>query len=279
MREEGIYKNIDIDTYHSEEGISSSGINLILDCPKRYWYEYHGKPKLDGKELKKERDKFKVGTALHMLILEPTKFEQTFYVMTEEVNLSTNIGKEKYAEAERLANGREIIRAGDWTDIEEMAKSARSHSVWESLKDGKAEHSLYWNSGALKTRLRARPDIYNNFMIMDVKTTDSIRNFQRSIYQFGYHRQAAMQIDGLKHLDPVGDTGERLFAFFVIEKKAPYLTACFTLDKESLNQGRIEYKDGANKYSTCLKDNNWEGYNPKFEVTSLPQWAINKEEI
>ena len=39
----GIYDNLDINEYHADNSISSTGINLILDCPKRYYYEYHVK--------------------------------------------------------------------------------------------------------------------------------------------------------------------------------------------------------------------------------------------
>ncbi len=275
MREPGIYHNINIELYHSEEGISSSGISLILDCPKRYWYEYMQKPTLSPIAAKKQSDKFKTGRALHMLILEPEKFEKAFYSMTEEVNLTTKIGKEKYAEAEFLAEEREIIRAADWFDIWNMAQSVKSHPLWHNLQDGKVEQSIYWDSGTFNTRLKTRPDIFNENMIIDVKTTDSIKGFQNSIHQYGYHRQAAMQIDGLTNVD-----GKiRHHGFFVIEKKAPYLTACFTLDIGSIEQGRREYLDAAAIYSECCNTGNWPGYESKFQTISVPEWAMKKESI
>ncbi len=275
MREPGIYQDIEIDLYHSEDGISSSGISLILDCPKRYWYEYMHKPSLGSLALKKQNDKFKTGRALHMLILEPKKFEKTFYAMTEEVNLTTKMGKEKYAEAEFLAEDREIIRAADWFDIWNMAQSAKSHPLWHSLQNGKVEHSVYWDGGAFNTRLKSRPDIFTDYMIIDVKTTDSIKSFQNSIHQFGYHRQAAMQIDGLTQID-----GRiRHHGFFVIEKKAPYLTACFTLDGVSIEQGQREYLDAAAIYSECCGSGNWPGYENKFQVISVPEWVMRREGV
>lgn len=280
MRDQGIYEDIDIDVYHSEGGISSSGINLILDCPQRYFYEYKAKPMPDEKELKKQRDKFKIGRAFHMLVLEPEKFEATFYPMIEEVNLTTKIGKERYAEAEFLAEGREIIRAGDWADIFDMAQIAKSHSVWERyMQNGLAERSIYWNAGIYNTRLRARPDIYNNSVVLDLKTVDSIQGFQSSIYQYGYHRQAAMQIDALKFFNAEGDNHERFHGFFLIEKKAPYLTALICLDFASIQQGRREYLDGAATYSECSKTNLWPGYTEDFQAIELPQWAVKKEGV
>lgn len=275
----GIYNNLDIDEYHNSEGISSTGISLLLDCPKRYHYEYHGKPEvLDPKEQQEARNKYKMGRALHMLVLEPEKFDATFYCMAEKVNLTTKIGKELWAKAELEANGREILRAGSWEDIKAMAESVKSHSIWKEFKDGLVEQSIYWEGGVFNTELKARPDIFNDRLIIDVKTTDSIKLFANSIYNYGYHRQAAMQIDGLKTVDGK----KRLFAYFVVEKKAPYLTGCFTLDEVSLDQGRREYLDAAITYTECKHSDIWPDYQDqndnKFRLISIPKWAIKSEE-
>jgi hypothetical protein len=82
-----------------------------------------------------------------------------------------------------------------------------------------------------------------------------------------------MQIDALKQLDGK----KRFFAFFVVEKKPPYLTACFTLDEGSLAQGRLEYLDGAALYTECVRYKEWPGYEEKFQLISLPNWAKMKE--
>lgn len=272
MRAPGIYDNINIDEYHAAEGISASGINLILDCPQRYYYEYH--QKAAEVDIQKERDKYKLGRAVHMLALEPHKFNETFFLMREKVNLTTKAGKELYAQAELDARGRTILRAGEWEDISFMADAIKAHQIWDHLKDAKVEHSIFFNGGTFDAKLRARPDIFDSRLIIDLKTTESIKNFQRSIYSYGYHRQAAMQIDALKSIDGI----ERQFAFFVVEKKAPYLTACFALDAVSLMQGRKEYLEGVDTYSTCLMDNEWPGYDANFQLTEMPKWAIKSEE-
>jgi hypothetical protein len=276
MRRSGIYANIDIEEYHAEEGISSSGITLILDCPKRYHHEFLApKPPVDPREAKKQKDKYKLGRALHMLALEPGRFNSTFYVMDEEVNLTTKAGKEAYAAAEEAAKGRDIIRAGDWEEIQAMSEAVSDHAVWERVRGGKVEHSIYWEGGIYGTRLRSRPDIFTDELCIDIKTTDSIANFKRSMAAYGYHRQAAMQIDGLHAID--GKT--RTFAFFVVEKKAPYLTACFAIDVVSLEQGRQEYQDGATIYTECLDKGVWPGYPEEFQLIALPAYAMIKEDL
>jgi exodeoxyribonuclease VIII len=275
MRQPGIYSDIDINEYHASAGISSSGITLLRDCPKRYHYEYIEEREIDPKEAKKEAEKYKMGRAVHMLVLEPEKFESTFYCMEEEVNLTTKIGKEIYAKAEAEANGREILRADKWKDIKLMSESIKAHSIWSKFrKEAKVEQSIFWNGGIFETPLRARPDVFNDQIVMEIKTTSSISNFSKSIYNFGYHRQAAMQVDGLQTVDGK----QRKFAFFVVEDKAPYLTACFELDEMSLSQGREEYLDSAILYAECIKNNEWPGYTEDVQKISLPAWAFSKEE-
>ena len=270
MRAQGIYSGVDIDDYHSEHGISSSGISLILDCPKRYWHEYlSGKAKDVDSKLK---DKFALGRAVHALVLEPENFNANFYPMDEEVNLTTKIGKEIYAKAMGDAKGRQIIRYSDWVEIKSISDAVKSHSLWDSisLKYGMVEQSVYWDAGVFNTRLRARPDFYNDKIVIDLKTTDSIANFSKSVHNYGYHRQATMQLDGLKAIDGK----DRHFAFFVVEKKAPHMTACFVLDEGSLEQGRKEYISGAAIYADCMKSNKWPGYEEKFQLLTLPTWAM-----
>lgn len=268
MRTPGIYKDVSIDLYHKEKGISSSGISLILDCPKRYWYEY-----LSG-EVKKEKERFfEIGQALHMFVLEPEKFDDTFYLMKEEVDLRTKEGKKTLEKIQEEERGKTILRANESEMIISMGQALKNHSIWEKIgTEINVEHSVYWNTGLYDTRLRARPDLYTDKLIIDIKTTDSIQSFQKSIFQYGYHRQAAMQTDGLAACDG----NRRMFGLFVVEKKAPYLTACFTLDEEALEKGREEYLEGAATYSECLKFGHWEGYEQKFTLIRTPEWMKNR---
>lgn len=259
---------LDIEEYHQSPGISSTGINLILDCPKRYWQEY-----LNPDKEKKESSAYTIGRAIHLLILEPYLFHQQFYCMGTKVNLTTKVGKEIYEDAKMLANGREILRFDDATEVRRIAESALSHSMWNKVGDGFKEHSFFWNGGIYDTPLRSRPDFYNDKIIIDVKTTESISQFCRSVYSYGYHRQAAMQVDALSTFDGKN----RLFSFFVIEKKAPYLTAWLSLDEDSIKKGREDYLEGAALYDECLKYNLWPGYDEKCKVISLPKWASEEK--
>ncbi|MES2356301.1 MAG: PD-(D/E)XK nuclease-like domain-containing protein, partial [Pseudomonadota bacterium] len=187
MRQPGIYADIDIDEYHREEGISSTGVSLLLDCPARYFHEYHKNKSVAAKECKA----FTVGRAVHMAALEPEKFDATYYLMNEAVDLRTTGGRKAYADAKSLAQGRQVLRVDEIEEIMGLSTAIKYHPVWRAVGAGKTEQSIYWNCPLFATRLRSRPDFFNDRICIDIKTTDSIKNFQRSVMTYGYHRQAA----------------------------------------------------------------------------------------
>lgn len=270
MKDLGIYTKMDINEYHSSEGLSSSGVSLILDCPARYHAEY-----MEDRD-REESEKFEIGQSLHTYVLEQDDFHNRYYMMETEVDLRTKTGKETM-EAEKLkAAGRKIIRKKDADFLLEMGKSVLKHPFWNKLVERNIEHSIWWEGGIFNTLLKARPDVYDDKIIVDIKTTDSIKMFKKSTYNYGYHRQAAMQIDALKSADNI----ERLHVFFVVEKRYPYLTSCFSLCEQSIQKGREEYLDAAITYRDCMNSGKWPGYEEKVQQISIPDWAlIEKEEM
>lgn len=269
MQASGIYDNILIDDYHAMPGLSSTGVSLMLDCPKRYWHAYINpdRQKLDTKALR-------MGQAVHQMALEPDLFVKNFLILPEEIDLRTKVGKAAYEEALQIANGRTVLKKSEADEIVSIVKVIKGHSLWSKIGHGLVENTLLWDLPPFGIRLKSRPDFYNDKVIVDLKTTNSIKTFQRSMWNMGYYRQAAMQIDGLRAL-----TGEtRHFAFFVVEKTAPYLTACFTLDEDSLEQGRREVKRAAELYQECMTNNDWPGYAETFQLLKLPAFAIENDE-
>lgn len=279
--EPGMYPDMDIEQYHSAPGISSSGINKILDCPARYHYEYIVcREKRNEKDIKQEAEHFKLGRALHTRLLEPHKFDSLFglFIPPNVVDEKTkqekaahpnsNVYKDAYMNF--LSSGKYALDKLEYDNVNAMADAAAGHAIWNLIKDGHCEHSFFWHDGLYKTPLRARPDIYNDRIIIDVKTTRNIRTWPKSIIEYGYHRQAAMQRDALERYDG----RRRYFGFFVIETVPPYLCRAFTLSELYMALGRREYLDGANTYSECLMANAWPGYEDNFELIDAPKWAL-----
>ena len=178
----GIYKDIPIEEYHSAPGISSSGISLILKSPRKYWHEY-----VSDNRSRESSPAQVLGSLVHTICLEPDTFEKRYAVMPK-VDRRTKEGKETYASFIARALGRTMVDEEMLAQARAMALSVTSSQMFQKLHNfsGHVEDSVVWkdpHSGAL---LRSRPDYYNDFCILDVKTTDdaSPEGFARSIAKY-----------------------------------------------------------------------------------------------
>lgn len=272
----GIYADMDSEVYHSSPGISSTGINKILDCPARYYFEYVTKrSRRTPASITKEAAYFRFGRAFHELLLEPEKFNSHFAVFQRPFNKkglpahgSSNLYKEALVNFEIEAAGRQVIETSSFEDMTLMCEVVRKHSFWTKLRNPKFEQSIFFHNGMYRTPLRARPDLFDDTYCIDMKTVDKIPQWQRTAKANGYMRQAALQLDGLKTID----NKNRFFGFFLVEKEEPYLTALYTPSKEDIDEGREEYLLGANLYSECLRYNVWPGYPETFQLINTRRY-------
>ena len=257
----GIYPNIPIEEYHACDGISSTGVSLILDCPARYNYKYNVEPyTLSPKELVDQNKKYAKGSMVHTLVLEPEKFDALYYVIEADCDLRTKDGKAAWMDAEVAAAGREIIRLSDIQDVRGMANAVKALPLFERFKTGRIEHSIFWKGGMYDTLLKTRPDNFFDGLIPDLKTTRSIPLFERHIKSLGYHRQMAMQVDGVH--SAIGEMWAG--GWVVVEDRAPYLTKLLSISQKDLEEGRAEYMAAAEKYSECKAAGIWPGYGNTF---------------
>jgi hypothetical protein len=262
MRNE-IISNLDIKEYHAHEGLSNSGLKLILDCPKRYWHEY-----LDpDKEPVTTPRHFLIGQAVHTLALEPLEFNKRF-IVAPDVDRRTKIGKETYAAFQEKANGKMILSDKDNLQAFLMAEALCEHALHKNLfSQGKIEQSFFFEDDGVQ--VKSRPDWHSDNMWVDVKTTSDMKYFTRDIYKYNYHTQAAMAREAFKKLYKLE---YKYFVFLVVEECEPYLTKAFILDDASLELGYREYKRGLEIYKKCVDKNIWPGYGDAIEQVTLPKY-------
>lgn len=292
-RKEGIYANIPIEDYHKDIGISSSGISLILDAPKKYWAKYVDPMRIEDDE---QTQSMILGSAVHCLALEPKLFDK-YFIVAPKVDKRTTAGKEIWANflcyvQSKSGNGSfkyfpeskiyleqskpTIIKVEIYDKAKKMAQSIRDNKAFMAFTryGGKVEHSLYFKDDD-GVWLRSRPDFYNDEFILDIKTSRSAKekDFQRSIENYGYHRQAALAIDST---DKLTEIKGRRFIILAIENKEPYLTKAYLMPKESIEIGRIEYKKGAKIYNNCMLSNVWNGYPDTISDLGVSDFYITK---
>ncbi|CAK8740684.1 hypothetical protein SODG_004161 [Sodalis praecaptivus] len=228
---------LDNGIYHAADGYSSTQIRLVnrggiaaLD-----WYQ-------NAPRKSEASPALVLGAALHTAILEPERFA-TEYACAPSVNLRTNEGKETLAafEADCAERSMTSLKREDFDTVCLMRDSARAYpTVASLLKNGVAELSLFWRmeNGLL---LKVRPDWLGEFagapFLLDIKTTDDVLDFGKSVEKFGYHLQAAFYELVMEKVFGLGVD----FAFCAISKRQEcgrYPVLLGILDEEDGYTGR-----------------------------------------
>lgn len=261
-----LHENLSNEEYHKLQGLSASGLGVLLNNPYKYWYQY-----LSGQYKKEQSKNMLIGTGVHMFVLEPNLFHHHFTQLPEDIKIRRGKVYEKFVESNL---DKHILNNNEMLQIIRMAKSINNYPLFKQIKDsGKVEHSFVWydESGTI---MRSRPDFYNTDFVIDLKTTTSIHtdDFAKSISTYGYHRQAAMQLYAVNEYTQ----HEHTHLFLCVEEQEPYLAAMFALDDESLLLGREEYKKGAAIYHQCITNNSWPTLSESVQSISLPHWYLKR---
>jgi hypothetical protein len=280
----GAYDGVPAERYHAVDvteapALSSSGARLILDeCPALYRYEY-----LDPKE-QIDKEYFDVGTAGHLIVLEPDTFDARVQV------IDAPDWKTKAAREERdtiRAAGQVPLLTKQHADVMAMRNAIFAHPIARhAFTDGVSERSFFWKDPETGVWLKSRPDFTPNHSryLTDYKTAASANPdvFARSIWNYGYYQQAAWLMDAYQAV--TGETPQD-FYFVVQMKAAPYLVTVVKADEEDVQFGRLQNRRAIRIFADCLNKGVWPGYRDLRATTDtaikvkMPGYAIRELEM
>lgn len=258
----GFYEDMPNDVYHSSEGVSKSGLDLIDRSPAHYKYP---------KERKSTRN-MEIGTAIHAAILEPIRFDEEYCI----VDCDTRQKKE-YKDAAKIHTPELTLTKAESMNILGMRESVENNlEAMQFLRaEGKAELSAFATDPETGVILRARYDwITNDGIVVDVKKTQDLRKFGRSVSDYRYHVQEAVYRHVYKLI-----TGEDLQAFYflAVEEESPHSNKMFLLDDLSLEIGEHYFRKNLRQYAECINSGNWP-HQDLESLIELPNWEVSKYE-
>lgn len=253
------------ENYHLSLGLSRSALWTFKKSPALYWHEYlnpdYVKPETTPAML--------LGELVHNLVLEPEKFDDEFKV-SPNLDRRTKQGKADWDTFLKETEGRNIITHDQFELAQMMQQRLIQNNTFMALLDNaKVEQSIYFTHDRTGLQCKVRPDIWNNNIVTDLKTTEdaSPRAFQSSAYKYGYFLQAAMIHEALRSLGIKMDK----FVFACVEKKEPYLEALYVLDQAALDYGLNLFNKLMDDYAACLIKDEWQGYG--IQSLTLPNYA------
>ena len=246
---EGIIKDMSNEEYHKDRThVSSSGLKLILDDPKRYYQQYV----LGESEIHPNQAAFDFGSYIHTLILEPHLVEKE-YIIWDGIKR----GK-KWEEFKDNNQDKIIISASQQSLGLDIQKSFNASTVemgkhgFESVialntfvSGGNAEETFCTSLEDLpvKARFDYRKEFEDHGIIIDLKTTSSRANNKEDIEsicsRYCYDLSAALYCDiAEKVLNKPHD-----FYFIFLNKNKSDLgcTLCKASD-QMIEKGREKYK-------------------------------------
>jgi len=270
----GIHLDIPFHDYLRGPGISKHGLDQIQEAPARYWFEKQHPPPATPAMI--------LGSALHTLVLEPDKFDSEYCKDMYGGSRSKEALAWRAAQQEvgrtcindKTDTEKGVYGVSDWDRLHLMRDSVLANPIAAALLDGEGhnEMSMYWVDPQYKRLCRARADRYNadhNLMI-DLKSAAdaSYSGFQRAVNDYRYDVQDAFYQDGGRlcglHVEGM--------VFIAVEKKPPYLTACYMITPEWRAIGRQKYMRNLDTYNECLESGEWPGY-PENRDLDMPRYA------
>ncbi len=223
----------------------------------------------------------RLGTLVHLLSLEP---ELATTIRTPPPVSRRTKAWDEFVAAEAAA-GREAYSADELAVGREMTAALVAHRDARALLWGRGESevTVVWKDAdpelAQPIDCRARLDRLveriGKVLVVDLKTTDnpSPEAFARSLYNWGYHRQAAWYCHSAQAL--LGVLPQ--FAFVVVRSSPPYEVAVYKLEPEALAIGEMEVRETLRALSRARRTNTWcAPWEMEPQMINLPVWALKR---
>jgi len=259
-------KEIGNEEYHSLPGISNSKLSVLIEDPREYFHQF-----LSGQYVKKSKDHFDFGHAVHEICLQGLHNVQVIpaEVLTKDGKRAGNAWQQYAAEN----SGSILMKAADYRAVMNCVEAVKRHPVAGELLSAPGYSERYFETTTLNgTIKRCKPDRVCDWngkkIVVDLKTTTCTlaRKFVRSIEDFGYARQECFYRDVLEANDVFVDA----FVFIAVKDSAPHCVDCYSIKNEWRTMARKEINDAIDDLEERTATGNWESKTANFIVELAP---------
>jgi exodeoxyribonuclease VIII len=260
----GLHHGVPMADYLALDALGSTRLGWLAVSPLHYRYRL-GSPR-------EETDATRLGTALHMAVLEPQRFAEQYACEPDPAMVAPGNAKPRATNAYRAAvadmeaAGFTVLRADVRATVGGMANAVLGHPHAARLLERAPEREVtaLWDLDGRPCR--ARVDLLGSNVAADLKTTRSLKTFSPwELTRYGYYRQASWYLDGLRRL---GCYVERFF-FIAVESTPPHDVGVFVMDPATLDIGLIECESLLKKLVECEHAGEWPGMFPDVQQAQL----------
>jgi exodeoxyribonuclease VIII len=254
------------DAYHSSEGVSKSGLDLIARSPAHYRYSVRRDP----------TRAMAIGSAIHCALLEPERFRDEYVLLRDVKDRRAS----EYKQAIKSHPAENVLVASEADNVAAMQESVFSQpeALAVLAAPGWRELSAFVECPVTEILLRCRFDLLTaEGEAYDLKKTQDARpkEFSKAVNNYRYHVQDA-------HYSRVFEliTGYPLkrFAFIAVEEQPPNTTQVFELDALSKEVGKFYAMRDLKTYAQCEASGEWPHPSGGDGTITIPNWAVMQYE-
>lgn len=286
--EDGIYEDVDMETYLSWNAASSSRLRELNKSAK------HLKYSLEHEE--EETDALRLGTLIHTALLEPERYDEEFTVL-QSCQATKGDGDPCTNPAKYIENGEQKcgihgdendpdaptpIKETDAEVIRGILQSVKESDSARSLlySEGESELTLVWTDPDIGIKCKARLDRISRGIdggaFLDLKSCRSAERhrFQKDIWSHRYDLQSAFYSRGLEVL---GKKAE-YFVWLAVSKQPPYLVKPYFCVDAVMREAHDQVYDLLDMYRGCIENDTWPGLKDEVDPISVPDWSMGAYE-
>jgi len=254
--------------YHSIPALSNSSLSVLKRSPAEFYARFVADPPTMASE---ETDAMRLGSAVHMLALEPERFHDRYLIETGPINPSTQkpYGRdtkrfEAWLDIRKTETDKTVLIYDEFESSMAIAEAFQAHPEILRIMAADAEkiyergyEMSYLVEGQEPIRIKCKPDcvIPSEGLIIDLKTTSDPHPdvWKWSAEDYGYHRQAAIYLQAMEAY-----YGRPFrFLFGVVRSRAPYEVGVYELDDDSISRGWAQVEDLIAEYAQRKREDNW----------------------
>jgi hypothetical protein len=263
------------DEYHATAAVS----NTVLSTMARSAAHCFALHVSEDRRQRADSPAFFAGRLAHCAILESGALLDRYILKPEGLDMRTKEGKAWKA---ALPAGVEMLDAEQYTTALAQRDAVLGvPELADLLASGEPEVSAFWTDDETGLPCKCRPDWVHTLsdgrvILLDVKTTTDCapQPFSRTVWKYGYHRQAAWYSAGYARAAGVEVAG---FVFASVTSAHPFIAAAHTLDDDYLRIGTDECRSLLDEYADCKLTGRWPAY-PGMNLLSPPAWAVADED-
>ena len=220
---------------------SASTIKLAVQSDQDYiWFKKASYPSTKSQAF---------GTALHMSILEPERFNSTYWCLKESDKVEPNAtwitkaNKDKKVELVAKNPGKECLDQDDWDAIQVVSERIIFDDRFiKFMSQSTKEQSFYVENFYSGLDVKCRPDSYMPTIEVDIKTTKAADpvGFWYEFIKYKYHIQRALAVDIMKLF---GIKIEQS-CILAVSSSPPYNHEFYRVPDHLIEAGRELYREG-----------------------------------